>query len=83
MFIVVLLQIKSLKATKLKDWKTLFFHDIKSTLSLVFLLGLTWGFAFFAWDPVRTAFMYLFTIFNTLQGKYMVSTEKIELVESI
>ncbi|XP_077346553.1 adhesion G-protein coupled receptor G4 [Lithobates pipiens] len=71
MFIVVLIQIKSLKSTKRKDWKALFFHDIKSTLSLVFLLGITWGFAFFAWDPVRIAFMYLFAIFNTLQGFFI------------
>ncbi|KAM5145537.1 adhesion G-protein coupled receptor G4 [Mantella aurantiaca] len=71
MFIVVLLQIKSLKATKIKDWKALFLHDIKNTLSLAFLLGLTWGFAFFAWDPVRIAFLYLFTIFNTLQGFFI------------
>ncbi|XP_018410539.1 PREDICTED: adhesion G-protein coupled receptor G2-like, partial [Nanorana parkeri] len=74
MFIVVLLQIKSLKATKLKDWKALFLHDIKNTLSLAVLLGLTWGLAFFAWDPVRVAFLYLFAILNTLQGKYMFST---------
>ncbi|XP_072287814.1 adhesion G-protein coupled receptor G4 isoform X1 [Pyxicephalus adspersus] len=71
MFIVVLLQIKSLKATKIRDWKSLFLHDIKSTLSLAFLLGLTWGFAFFAWDSVQVAFMYLFTIFNTLQGFFI------------
>ncbi|XP_040298022.1 adhesion G-protein coupled receptor G4-like [Bufo bufo] len=71
MFIVVLLQIKSLKTTKIKDWKTLFMHDVKSTLSLAFLLGLTWGFVFFAWGPVRVAFLYLFAIFNTLQGFFI------------
>ncbi|KAM3912028.1 adhesion G-protein coupled receptor G4-like [Leptodactylus fuscus] len=71
MFIIVLLQIKSLKATKIKDWKALFLHDIKNTLSLAFLLGLTWGFAFFAWGPVHTAFLYLFAIFNTLQGFFI------------
>ncbi|XP_063794623.1 adhesion G-protein coupled receptor G4 [Pseudophryne corroboree] len=71
MFIVVLLQIKSLKSTRIKDWKTLFLHDIKNTLSLAFLLGLTWGFAFFAWGPVRIAFLYLFAIFNTLQGFFI------------
>ncbi|XP_068104002.1 adhesion G-protein coupled receptor G4 [Hyperolius riggenbachi] len=71
MFIVVLLQIKSLKSTRSRDWKALFLHDIKSTLSLAFLLGLTWGFAFFAWGPVRIAFLYLFAIFNTLQGFFI------------
>ncbi|XP_075692759.1 adhesion G-protein coupled receptor G2-like [Rhinoderma darwinii] len=70
-FIVVLLQIKSLKSTRKKDWKAIFMHDIKSTLSLAFLLGLTWGFVFFAWGPVRIAFLYLFTIFNTLHGFFI------------
>ncbi|XP_071980265.1 adhesion G-protein coupled receptor G4 [Engystomops pustulosus] len=71
MFVVVLLQIKSLKFSRVKDWKALFLHDIKSTLSLAFLLGLTWCFVFFAWGPVRTAFLYLFAIFNTLQGLFI------------
>lgn len=38
-------------------------------MSLTFLLGMTWGFALFAWGPVSLAFMYLFSIFNSLQGK--------------
>ncbi|XP_063289504.1 adhesion G-protein coupled receptor G4 [Pelobates fuscus] len=71
MFIVVLIQINSLNSKKKKDWKALFLHDIKNTLSLTFLLGLTWGFAFFALGSVRIAFMYLFVIFNTLQGFFI------------
>ncbi|XP_069603099.1 adhesion G-protein coupled receptor G4 isoform X1 [Ranitomeya imitator] len=71
MFIVVLVQIKTLKSTRTKDWKTLFLHDIKSTLSLGLLLGLTWGFIFLAWGPVRVAFSYLFVIFNTLLGFFI------------
>ncbi|KAM4696128.1 adhesion G-protein coupled receptor G4 [Rhinophrynus dorsalis] len=71
MFIVVLLQINSLKSKKMKDWRELFLHDLKSTMSLAFLLGLTWGFVFFAWGPVRVAFLYLFSIFNTLQGFFI------------
>ncbi|KAE8584803.1 hypothetical protein XENTR_v10021111 [Xenopus tropicalis] len=71
MFIVVLVQINSLKSKKMKDWKAAFVHDLKSTISLAFLLGLTWGFAFFAWGPVRIAFLYLFSIFNTLQGFFI------------
>ncbi|KAM8952899.1 adhesion G-protein coupled receptor G4 [Pelodytes ibericus] len=71
MFIVVLIQINSLKSKRKRDWRAIFLHDIKGTISLAFLLGLTWGFAFFAWDPVKIAFMYLFAIFNTLQGLFI------------
>ncbi len=44
-------------------------HDLRSIAGLTFLLGLTWGFAFFAWGPVNLAFMYLFAILNSLQGE--------------
>ncbi|XP_066555111.1 adhesion G-protein coupled receptor G4 isoform X2 [Amia ocellicauda] len=45
--------------------------SLRSAVSLTFLLGLTWGFAFFAWGPVNLPFMYLFAIFNTLQGFFI------------
>ncbi|XP_067405772.1 adhesion G-protein coupled receptor G4 [Emydura macquarii macquarii] len=71
MFITVLLQIHFMKAKQQrqsKNWKQDFFHDLRSTVSLTFLLGLTWGFAFFAWGSARIFFLYVFTICNTLQG---------------
>lgn len=43
-------------------------RNLRSVISLTFLLGMTWGFALFAWGPVNLAFMYLFAIFNSLQG---------------
>lgn len=43
-------------------------RNLRSVVSLTFLLGMTWGFALFAWGPVSVAFMYLFSIFNSLQG---------------
>lgn len=43
-------------------------RNLRSVISLTFLLGMTWGFALFAWGPVNLAFMYLFSIFNSLQG---------------
>lgn len=43
--------------------------DMRSIAGLVILLGLTWGFALFAWGPLNLPFIYLFTIFNTLQGE--------------
>lgn len=43
--------------------------DMRSIAGLVILLGLTWGFALFAWGPLYLPFVYLFTILNTLQGE--------------
>ncbi|XP_035513031.1 adhesion G-protein coupled receptor G2 [Morone saxatilis] len=42
--------------------------DVRSIAGLVILLGLTWGFALFAWGPLYLPFVYLFSIFNSLQG---------------
>lgn len=73
MFITVLLQIHSVKTRTQKTsrfWKRGALQDLKSAFSLMFLLGLTWGFAFFAWGAVRIFFLYLFSIFNTLQGNF-------------
>lgn len=44
-------------------------QDARSVAGITILLGLTWGFAFFAWGPVNLPFMYLFAIFNSLQGE--------------
>ncbi|XP_057573541.1 adhesion G-protein coupled receptor G4 [Hippopotamus amphibius kiboko] len=68
MFCTVLVQLNSMKSQSLKTRRKMILHDLKGTTSLTFLLGLTWGFAFFAWGPVRIIFLYLFAIFNTLQG---------------
>lgn len=43
--------------------------DLRSIAGLVILLGLTWGFALFAWGPLYIPFIYLFSIFNSLQGE--------------
>ncbi|XP_052603247.1 adhesion G-protein coupled receptor G4 [Peromyscus californicus insignis] len=68
MFCIVLVQLTSVKSQSQKTRKKMILNDLKGTISLTFLLGLTWGFAFFAWGPVRIFFMYLFAICNTLQG---------------
>ncbi|XP_053435082.1 adhesion G-protein coupled receptor G4 [Nycticebus coucang] len=68
MFCTVLAQVNSMKSHSQRTWWKMILHDLKGTMSLTFLLGLTWGFAFFAWGPVRVFFLYLFAIFNTLQG---------------
>uniref|UniRef100_A0A3Q3F875 Adhesion G-protein coupled receptor G2 n=2 Tax=Labrus bergylta TaxID=56723 RepID=A0A3Q3F875_9LABR len=45
--------------------------DLRSIAGLVILLGLTWGFALFAWGPLYLPFVYLFTIFNSLLGFFV------------
>ena len=47
--------------------------DLRSVAGLILLLGLTWGFALFAWGPLHLPFIYLFSIFNSLQGEMLVS----------
>ncbi|XP_077480093.1 adhesion G-protein coupled receptor G2-like [Stigmatopora argus] len=45
--------------------------DLRSIAGLVALLGLAWGFALFAWGPLYLPFVYLFTVFNSLQGFFV------------
>ncbi|RVE63797.1 hypothetical protein OJAV_G00139860 [Oryzias javanicus] len=72
MLIVVLVQLQRIKSQNPQNNQhrsTL--QDLRSVTGITFLLGLTWGFAFFAWGPVNLAFMYLFAIFNSLQGFFI------------
>ncbi|XP_039708223.1 adhesion G-protein coupled receptor G2 [Pteropus medius] len=72
MFIVVLVQLCRIKKKKqLGAQRKTSIQDLRSVAGLTFLLGITWGFAFFAWGPVNIVFMYLFAIFNTLQGFFI------------
>ncbi|XP_078088208.1 adhesion G-protein coupled receptor G2-like [Mustelus asterias] len=72
MFIVVLIQLCRIKNKKQhQNAQRSVFQDMKSVAGLTFLLGITWGFGFFAWGPVNLPFMYLFAIFNTLQGTFI------------
>ncbi|KAK2518950.1 Adgrg6 [Columba guinea] len=68
MFIVVMVQIcgRNGKRTN-RSLKEEILRNLRSVVSLTFLLGMTWGFAFFAWGPLTLAFLYLFSIFNSLQ----------------
>uniref|UniRef100_A0A8C8X6J8 Adhesion G protein-coupled receptor G4 n=1 Tax=Panthera leo TaxID=9689 RepID=A0A8C8X6J8_PANLE len=68
MFCTVFAQLNSMNPQSQRTRRKIILRDLKGTTSLTFLLGLTWGFAFFAWGPVRIFFLYLFAIFNTLQG---------------
>ncbi|XP_072906539.1 adhesion G-protein coupled receptor G6 isoform X3 [Hemitrygon akajei] len=72
MFIVVLIQICGRNGKKSnRNLREEILRNLRSVTSLTFLLGMTWGFAFFAWGPVNLTFMYLFAIFNSLQGFFI------------
>ncbi|XP_063773911.1 adhesion G-protein coupled receptor G6 isoform X5 [Pseudophryne corroboree] len=72
MFIVVMVQIcgRNGKRTN-RSIREEVLRNLRSVVSLTFLLGMTWGFAFFAWGQATLAFLYLFTIFNSLQGLFI------------
>ncbi|XP_061846804.1 adhesion G-protein coupled receptor G6 isoform X1 [Colius striatus] len=72
MFIVVMVQIcgRNGKRTN-RTLKEEILRNLRSVVSLTFLLGMTWGFAFFAWGPLTLPFLYLFSIFNSLQGLFI------------
>ncbi|XP_076146172.1 uncharacterized protein adgrg2a isoform X2 [Alosa pseudoharengus] len=72
MFVVVMVQLNRVKRQNPQNNQhRSHLQDLRSIAGLTFLLGLTWGFAFFAWGPVNLAFMYLFAIFNSLQGFFI------------
>ncbi|KFO71300.1 G-protein coupled receptor 126, partial [Cuculus canorus] len=72
MFIVVMVQIcgRNGKRTN-RSLKEEILRNLRSVVSLTFLLGMTWGFAFFAWGALTLPFLYLFSIFNSLQGLFI------------
>ncbi|XP_061602269.1 adhesion G-protein coupled receptor G6 isoform X4 [Cololabis saira] len=72
MFIVVMMQICGRNGKRSnRTFREEVLRNLRSVVSLTFLLGMTWGFALFAWGPVYLAFTYLFTIFNSLQGLFI------------
>ncbi|CAL9697752.1 unnamed protein product [Knipowitschia caucasica] len=72
-FVVVLVQLARIKRQNPQNQspKRGLLSDLRSISGLVVLLGLTWGFALFAWGPLYLPFVYLFSIFNTLQGFFI------------
>ncbi|KAM9436804.1 adhesion G-protein coupled receptor G2 [Clarias gariepinus] len=72
MFVVVMVQLRRIKRQNPHNSKYRNgLQDLRSVAGLVVLLGLTWGFAFFAWGPLNLPFMYLFSIFNSFQGLFI------------
>nr|XP_046267471.1 adhesion G-protein coupled receptor G2 [Scatophagus argus]XP_046267472.1 adhesion G-protein coupled receptor G2 [Scatophagus argus] len=71
-FIVVLVQLCRIKRQNPHNaLHRTTLQDARSVVGITILLGLTWGFAFFAWGPLNLPFMYLFAIFNSLQGFFI------------
>ncbi|XP_060717568.1 adhesion G-protein coupled receptor G2 isoform X2 [Tachysurus vachellii] len=72
MFVVVMVQLRRIKRQNPQNNQNRkWLQDLRSIAGLTVLLGLTWGFAFFAWGVVNLPFMYLFTIFNAFQGIFI------------
>uniref|UniRef100_A0A3Q1ITF0 Adhesion G protein-coupled receptor G4b n=1 Tax=Anabas testudineus TaxID=64144 RepID=A0A3Q1ITF0_ANATE len=70
-FIVVLIQIRQMKANKPSANSKSSLHDLRAVASLTVLLGLTWSVGLFSFGPGRVVLLYLFTIFNTVQGFFV------------
>uniref|UniRef100_A0A3P9H3A9 Adhesion G protein-coupled receptor G2a n=1 Tax=Oryzias latipes TaxID=8090 RepID=A0A3P9H3A9_ORYLA len=72
-FIVVMYQLSRIKKQNPQNQSPnrSMMTDMRSIIGLVLLLGLTWGFALFAWGPLRLPFFYLFSIFNSLLGFFL------------
>ncbi|XP_067398443.1 adhesion G-protein coupled receptor G6 [Emydura macquarii macquarii] len=72
MFVVVMVQICGRNGKRSnRTLREEVLRNLRSVVSLTFLLGMTWGFAFFAWGPLYLPFTYLFSIFNSLQGLFI------------
>lgn len=67
-FIVVLVQIRRMRANKQAANSPSYVHDLRAVASLTVLLGLTWSMGFFSFGPGRMVLIYFFTIFNSFQG---------------
>ncbi|XP_056295587.1 adhesion G-protein coupled receptor G4 isoform X2 [Pseudoliparis swirei] len=70
-FIVVLIQIRKMRANKHSTNRLNSLHDLRAVAGLTVLLGLTWSIGFFSFGAGKVVFMYLFSIFNTLQGFFV------------
>ncbi|KAM8908724.1 adhesion G-protein coupled receptor G4 [Spinachia spinachia] len=70
-FVVVMIQIRQMRANKQSTSSLSSLHDLRAVVSLTVLLGLTWSIGFFSFGPGKVFMMYLFSIFNSLQGFFV------------
>lgn len=68
-FVVVVRRILMARKLKVKDAKTpSTSKNLMAIMSLLALLGLTWGVAFFSYGPMLVPSYYIFCILNAFQG---------------
>ncbi|XP_075875951.1 adhesion G-protein coupled receptor G4-like [Nelusetta ayraudi] len=70
-FVVVLIQIRRMRANSPAGSRSGLVQELKGMASLTLLLGLTWTFGFFTWGPARVFLLYLFSGLNSLQGLFI------------
>ncbi|XP_044025457.1 adhesion G-protein coupled receptor G2-like [Siniperca chuatsi] len=72
-FIIILSWLICLKRTKAGNVKNIGRNgkSIVAILGLCCLLGITWGFAFFAYGVLRIPAYYIFTVLNSFQGFFL------------
>ncbi|XP_055368222.1 adhesion G-protein coupled receptor G4 [Betta splendens] len=71
-FVVVLVQIRQMKANKPSaNGTSSSLKELRAVASLTVLLGLTWSVGLFSFGPGRVVLMYVFTICNSLQGFFV------------
>ncbi|TRY95084.1 hypothetical protein DNTS_004180 [Danionella cerebrum] len=69
--ITVTTQIFQLKRTRSKNGKLPVWKDAVTVLGLMCILGTTWGLAFFSSGKTVYPILYLFCIFNSMQGRIL------------
>ncbi|CAL8265789.1 unnamed protein product [Merluccius merluccius] len=70
-FVVVLIQIRHMRANRPAGIGGGLLRDLKGVASLTLLLGLTWTTGFCTWGPARVPLLYLFSGLNSLQGLFI------------
>ncbi|XP_077362082.1 adhesion G-protein coupled receptor G4 [Festucalex cinctus] len=70
-FVVVLRQIRHMRAKSPAVARGGLMRDLKGVATLTLLLGLTWTSGFFTWGPARVVLLYIFSILNSFQGIFI------------